>query len=404
MLFRSVLLSLLFAPFVLFAQADCQGGRYVDYEHFANVSVTSDITYGSNTGVNGNMQSLELDIYEPVGDLSTERPVVIVAFGGSFITGSKDDVADICQTFAKLGYVAIAPEYRVGFFFPTNYTTSLAVLRGAHDLKAVVRYVHRSVQIDGNPFGLDTTRILVGGISAGAIGALHAVYLDKQSEIPPVLLPDTADFGNVSGNSGNDGFSDNVLGVWSMSGAISDTLNIEPNDVPLVSIHDVGDGVVPYYTQQVSVFAIPTGLFASGSHDIHRYMDMLGVENCLLSYPGNGHVGYLGSDYAGSIGFLVDFMHDKVCGIPADCGSIIANVNELRVEALNIFPNPTTGLLHVERSGRNGVILTDIMGKVMFTDRSRTENRILDLAGLPAGVYFLNVEGNGFSRHKVVKN
>ena len=186
----------------VYAQGDCANGRYVDYNFASNFSLTSDVPFGQNIGVSGNVQDLFLDVYEPAGDLNTDRPVIIVAFGGSFVAGSKEDVAFACEVFAKLGYVAIAPDYRVGFFFPSSYTTSSAVMRGAHDLKACVRYLYKSVIDDGNPWGIDTTRIMIGGVSAGAISAMHAIYLDEQSEIPPILHSDTAAFGNVSGNSG----------------------------------------------------------------------------------------------------------------------------------------------------------------------------------------------------------
>ena len=87
--------------------------------------MVSGVPYGENFGVNGSMQTLFLDVYQPQGDAFTDRPVVIVAFGGSFIAGTRQDVADLCLAFAHRGFVAVAPDYRIGFFFPTEANTCL---------------------------------------------------------------------------------------------------------------------------------------------------------------------------------------------------------------------------------------------------------------------------------------
>ncbi|MBK8499317.1 MAG: alpha/beta hydrolase [Flavobacteriales bacterium] len=165
------------------------------------MTVTNAVVYGANIGVNGSNQTLRLDVYAPTGDAQTDRPAAIVAFGGSFISGTRADVADICQDFAKRGYVAIAPDYRVGFFFPNEATTIRAVMRGAHDMKAVVRFLRKSVAESGNPYGIDPERIIVGGVSAGAISGIHAAYLDQDSEVPAVLVPEMPALGGIEGTA-----------------------------------------------------------------------------------------------------------------------------------------------------------------------------------------------------------
>ena len=59
--------------------------RYLDSLFL--VEVVSDVTYGSNTNLYGSTQSLEMDIYQPQGDTLSERPLIILAHGGSFIYG-----------------------------------------------------------------------------------------------------------------------------------------------------------------------------------------------------------------------------------------------------------------------------------------------------------------------------
>ena len=153
---------------------DCDGTRYRTYDLFPDVDVTSGVQFGSNVAVGGGNTALRMDVYAPAGDTRTDRPVIIMAFGGSFISGTRADVASLCRVFAKMGYVAIAPDYRIGFFLPNQITTTLAVFRGAHDMKSVIRFLRKSVAEDGNPYGIDAEKIIASGISAGAISAIHA--------------------------------------------------------------------------------------------------------------------------------------------------------------------------------------------------------------------------------------
>jgi acetyl esterase/lipase len=74
-----------------FAQTDCGGGRYLT-EVFSAYTRTNDITYGANINLQGQNQSLEMDIWEPTGDNEPLRPIIVMEHGGSFVGGSKDAV------------------------------------------------------------------------------------------------------------------------------------------------------------------------------------------------------------------------------------------------------------------------------------------------------------------------
>lgn len=373
---------------------ECASGRYTTTNFFPDFTVTTGVLFGSNTAVSGGTQQLRMDVYEPTGDVLAERPVVIVAFGGSFVGGDRTQVADLCRQFARLGYVAIANDYRVGFFLPNEATTTRAVMRGSHDMKACVRYLRKTVAIDGNPYRIDPDRIVIGGVSAGAISAIHAAYLDQESEVPAILQSEIASLGGVEGNSGSPGYSSEVLGVYSFSGAIGDTLWIEPGDKPLVSIHEDGDGTVPYGTQQVSVIGIPTGLIASGSRDIHVRMNSLGLDNCLKTYNANSHVGYLQSDPVISFGFAAQFIAELVCDESTTCSNIATGVQEVAgMGLLEVYPNPTTGLLQFELEAPALVRLLDMSGREVMRDRIATGTARMDISDLPNGVYMLRTEG-----------
>lgn len=381
---------------------DCSSGRYVNANVFSNVTVTQAVTFGSNIGVNGSNQTLRMDVYQPTGDVETLRPVVVVAFGGSFISGSRGDVANICNDLAKRGYVAVANDYRVGFFIPNQTTTTRAVMRGAHDMRACVRYLRRSVAEMGNPYGIDTTRIIVGGVSAGAISALHATYLDQESEIPAVLLPEMAALGGIEGNSGNPGYSSKAMACYSFSGALGDTTWMAPGNEPLVSIHEVGDGVVPYYTAPVYVIGLPTGLTASGSHDIHIRANNLGLVNCFKSYPGNGHVGYLSSDFSVAMDYVSLFMGELVCGAPVTCG-ISTSVAEVATDPAQASPNPTTGVTRFRMPNPSMIIVRDMSGRSVLEERFGAGMVALDLSGLPTGAYSVGSTDGSINAFRVLR-
>lgn len=393
-----------FAATISLQAQECGTGRYITPDLFDDVTVTTGVQFGSNTGVSGAAQNLLMDVYEPTGDALALRPVVVVAFGGSFVGGDRTQVANLCRRFAKLGYVAIANDYRVGFFLPNEATTTRAVMRGSHDMKACVRYIRKTIEQDGNPYRIDPDRIIIGGVSAGAISAIHAAYLDEGSEVPAILQGEIASLGGVEGNSGAPGFSSEVLAVYSFSGAIGDTLWINSGDAPLVSIHEDGDNTVPYGTQEVSVVGIPTGLVASGSRDIHVRMNSIGVDNCLKTYNVAAHVGYLQTDPDVSFGFVAQFLAELVCEETVTCANIFTGVQELATgNTLEVFPNPTSGQLQFELQESAIVDLLDMSGRVVLSDRMRAGMARMDISALPNGVYMLKVLGDRPSLARVLK-
>ncbi|MCF8460637.1 MAG: T9SS type A sorting domain-containing protein [Flavobacteriales bacterium] len=385
----------LFAASQIVAQPDCSDGRYTTFDKFSSVDVTSAVTFGNNTALNGTPTNLKMDVYEPAGDTETNRPVVIMAFGGSFIGGARADVAFMCNILAKMGYVAIAPDYRVGFFLPSEVTTTLAVLRGAHDVNACVRFLKKSAAEDGNPYGIDCERIIVGGISAGAIAAIHSAYLDKLSEVPAYMVNDTAGLGGVAGNSGTPDYGSESLGVLSFSGAIGDTSWIEAGSTAIVSIHEELDNVVPYLTQEVSVSGFATGLIASGSGHIHVRADNVGIHNALKSYPGvANHVGYLSPIDQTALDFAMDFIGDLVCGTSTNsCAKIASGINDVERNSISVYPNPTEGILNFQSEEVGTVDVIDATGRIVLSTSSSFGQNRLDVSALPTGIYTLRTIG-----------
>lgn len=66
------------------------------------------VVYGIQPSWRGSMDTLKLDIFKPIGDQNTNRPVLFLVHGGGFSGGNKADVKALCETYASRGVVAIA--------------------------------------------------------------------------------------------------------------------------------------------------------------------------------------------------------------------------------------------------------------------------------------------------------
>ncbi len=92
----------------------CDDCRYLSPVFDSVTILTVQFGYGMN--IDGQDQQLFMDVYQPFGDTLTNRPVMIFAFGGGFVQGSRNDwyVKEVCNHFARSGYVSLAPDYRLG--------------------------------------------------------------------------------------------------------------------------------------------------------------------------------------------------------------------------------------------------------------------------------------------------
>lgn len=386
---------LLLAATIANAQ-ECGTGRYTTANYFTEIDSIPGVIFGSNTAVGGGTQTLRMDIYAPANDTLQLRPVVLVAFGGAFVIGSRADVQPICSDLARRGFVAVAMDYRVGFFFPTTNSTYKAVMRAVHDQRGCVRYLRQTVAEDGNPYHIDPDRIIAGGISAGAIGAVNLTYMDQPSEMPAPLAADSASFGGMEGTSGPLGYSSDVMACYSLSGAVGDTSWMQPGDQPLCAVHETGDPIVPCFTEEVNSLGIPTGIIVSGGHDMHERMDNLGIPNCYLEYDTAGqHVGYLLYDPETSLGLVYNFLADMVCANAPTCqSSISTGIAHAAPEAQNwLYPVPADHRVTVEFQQPGTLIILDASGREQIRKSYSVGPHTVDVSHLPNGLYLVRLDG-----------
>ena len=385
------LLMIILTSYVATAQhSTCDGTRYTD-NVFTDFTLTEAVQYGQNTTIGGNDRELFLDVYEPAGDTEERRPVIVLAFGGSFIAGERADLAPLCESYARKGFVAVTIDYRIFdgplFPFPDAAVLQDVVVRAIGDMRASVRFLKEDAANE-NLFRIDPDFIMVGGVSAGAITALHAAVLDETDPIPETLLASIEANGGFEGNSSdNFEFDSDVIGIINFSGALNNVTLYDDNDPPVFSVHDDGDTVVPFGDGFATIMGFPIAPL-EGSAEIHRFVDSLGIQNALVTIENsNGHVSYFG-DPATTVDILDQssvFMESLICGT-------ILSTENLQLANTTIFPNPATDRINIESETPVGYVsLYNMTGQLV---NNWTQETILDIADVQGGQYMLQIRDN----------
>ena len=212
--------------------------RYKDVV-FPQVSIDS-VQYTSADG-----QALWMDVYQPVGDSTALRPLVIIAHGGSFMHGDRrSEVCPvICRDLARRGYVAVSIDYRLTTLISmvSRHGAYKNIIRATADGRESIRWFLNDIA-RSNTYRIDRGEIFFGGTSAGAILAEQLAYIDSAAECRPALrrvvracMPDA---GALPPHS--------IRGVISLAGALLDTTLIGRDQPALLHIHGDHDRIVPY--------------------------------------------------------------------------------------------------------------------------------------------------------------
>lgn len=285
---RSMLVAVPLLAAVLAApSAQAEGTRYRDLV-FTDVERTLDIAYGSAVNNLGQTQTLLLDLYTPVGDTETLRPAFLWVHGGGFKTGNKSSGRSIATEFARRGYVAASIGYRLrpagtpGSASNPELIAAFAtggepdqIKDARYDVQAAVRWF----RANAGTLGVDASRIIVGGGSAGAVTALG---INHKAEDP--------------GDSGNPGWDSSIQAAVSFSGAWMVADHAPPGDAPEIMFHGTNDVTVPFPLMLSECI----GAFLISVCEPHIY-------------PGEGH-GLAGVDDAEMRALVADFLCRHVSG------------------------------------------------------------------------------------------
>ncbi|MBM4177747.1 MAG: hypothetical protein FJ211_00230 [Ignavibacteria bacterium] len=307
---------------VIYALSQCaptlHAQLFVDQSY--KIKSFKDVQYATAIGFNGRTDTLRMNIVVPTNDNTTRRPLVVWIHGGGFIQGSRADFQTLAESWARRGYTAVTISYRLGIhggLFDPPFAFDEAELiracfRGIQDIRTGLRFLAKNAA----QHGIDTSRIVIGGASAGSIVALHASYIDPLDKLPAAIGKISAvtrangtfarpDMGSYEGTQHTEVPTPSVDVVLNIFGALLDLSYLDNAPfIPLFSYHQTDDPVVacgvnrPYHrvplvsgnypllsgtcaiVQELAKRTIPaasyeTNIYQGAAHEVH---DPVGVD------------------------------------------------------------------------------------------------------------------------------
>lgn len=221
--------------------AAAQPVAYLDPQF--DVEVSPAIVYGQGAVDPASPGTIDLllDLYRPVGPgVPSPAPAFLLIHGGGFTGGSRSqsELVQIAQGLASRGYAVASIDYRVSGDLPIlapeyaamladasdpSHPLALPAVAGVEDAAAAYRWLVENAAT----WELDTSRIAVGGGSAGAIIAVElAIALDDHgiSEVPSLRC---------------------VIDLWGMAWPLPAS-DLESGEPPIFSVHGELDTRVPF--------------------------------------------------------------------------------------------------------------------------------------------------------------
>ena len=210
-----------------------------------------------------NGEELYMDRYTLGEATDAARPCMIFAFGGGFVKGERDHeyYSVYFDRLAREGIVVVSIDYRLGLkgikadggLVAMIEVFNNAINIAVEDMYAATNYVIERAE----EWGVDTSKIMISGSSAGAITAVQAEWMRCNGAERAQVLPE--DF--------------RYAGVVSCAGAIFSVKGKPKFDTmpaPMLLFHGTSDSNVPY--DHSSMFGV--GFY--GSAYIVKQLDKLG--------------------------------------------------------------------------------------------------------------------------------
>jgi len=365
--------------------------RYRD-EIFSSYTLQSDIAFGQTVS-----KTLLLDLYQGTGDTEKKRPLIIYIHGGGFKGGDKDPTSGAggCgylthfgYGMAKRGYVVASINYRINGTWAGDTQHVEILVKDIQDTKAAIRFFRMNADL----YGIDTSRIILVGQSAGSHIALHTAYMDS-SEVPSYL--DWAKVGGTfEGTSGNPGYPTNVHICIANWGALIDTNYMQKGNMPVYLVHGTADATVPV------AYGTVDSPMNYGSECIYKRAQSLKITSGLKLFDGYGHS--LDSD---------DTAQEQAYQITATwLYPVLMQMTDVRHESSTTlarkftlgqnYPNPFNPTTRINFSVQNSGVVTlkiyNVLGKEVATlvngNLPAGEHQVMfDAAGMPSGIYFYSL-------------
>lgn len=373
--------------------------RYTEKAFFdsTQISVASNVQFGSALDHLGNTYALKMDIYYPNlnVDPSPKRPFVMLFHGGGFSSGDKQsgDIKDLCIHMARRGFVCATVNYRLGYDF-SEYGQYKARYRAIQDGHAAMRHIVKNAA----PIRVDTNWLFVGGQSAGSLLALGMVYADP-SELDSVSQSYTStaissELGNVytSGNSLTNTYA--IKGIFNNWGAVTKT-EVDANEIiPTVAFHGSMDTVVRIGSDNSFLHYT-----LNGSRALHATLLANNVCTELTVDSTIEHGIYRNASSVFRAARASCFFKSVFCNtctnfystdsIASNCSSPVSIQQYQKEVSIRLYPNPAQQTIKIE--GVNSpftVSLNDLFGRLIQQNEHASEEIRLNVS---PGVYLITI-------------
>lgn len=142
-----------------------------------------DIPFATVINEKGESETLTLDVYTPEKPTTTPRPALVLFHGGGFTFGNdkrQKYIVWIAEEMARRGYVTVSADYRL------RQKPFEDVQPAIRDAVSDARLALAWVKEHSAEYGIDPTRIALGGGSAGGILLINMV----QDPMSPIRAQD----------------------------------------------------------------------------------------------------------------------------------------------------------------------------------------------------------------------
>lgn len=396
----------------------CLSDRYAQTALFdsSQIDVMAGVHYATSVRWPGSqVDSLKMDIYMPdqLIDPVAQRPLIVMVHGGSFMAGTRQEMAYLSMEMARRGFVTATITYRLGWGCGATDALGIcltcggldgnlrvAIYRAAQDARAAIRHL----AAEADTYAIDTSMVFIQGTSAGAITAMHTAFWD-QTEASDFCPSCVGHVGLLDTAGNQHTFMPSIKGVVNNCGAIREVDHLSgQHDIPVISFHDDADCVVPFGTGQVMSCLCTPFLWVAGSNSIHQSLTGDGKCHRLNQAPGLNHCWYPNNAIIPKASCFLKSILCEECS--SDHTTEIWNAPDCTEGAFSVGADGAIsskaslmladGFLQMTGfKGECTVRITDLSGREVT---SATAHDILRLPELPKGIYIIDVSDNASTR------
>ena len=223
--------------------------------------------------------TLYLDVWHPANPREDHAAVVSV-FGGGFVMGKRDDSlqSKTARILGERGFVVISIDYRLGLKDSAKVSELQGLLKiddlfsycvdiAVEDCAAAIAWVCAHA----TELGIDTSKIILTGNSAGAITVLQLDYCRANALPPAALLPE--------------GWK--PAAVVPYAGGVvcrKRDLRYAAPPAPTLFMHGIEDKIVAY-----KHLGLPFSSGMNGSNNVSKQFNKQGFPYWIIRFKGIGH-------------------------------------------------------------------------------------------------------------------